>query len=256
MNYAFEIAGVGLSSQQRALDVIANNIANINTPGFKRSDMRFVELIASARDVANSPAQLGQAPTLAGVAARAVVMMDAQGEVERTGRPLDIAIQGDGLIEVMGPSGQTLLWRGGSLGVDADGLVTTADGLALSAMITIPSGARDVEFSADGVVRARLAGSDDLSELGQITLVRAEDPQALERLDGGFYRATDGVLTHEARPGEDGAGEIVQGGLERSNVEISDEMVRLMLVQRAYAANAQIVQAADQMMGIANGLRR
>jgi flagellar basal-body rod protein FlgG len=106
MNHAFEIAGVGLGAQQRALDVIANNIANVNTPGFKRSDVRFVELIASVHDTMNPGVQLGAAPSLAGVSARPSVMIDAQGEIERTGRALDIAIQGEGFIEIMGPRGQ------------------------------------------------------------------------------------------------------------------------------------------------------
>lgn len=256
MNHAFEIAGVGLSTQQRALDVIANNIANINTLGFKRSDVRFVELIASVHDALNPAARLAATSSLAGASARPLVMVDAQGEIERTGRPLDIAIRGDGFIEVMGPRGQTLLWRGGSLSVGEDGLLATPDGLPLSAMVTLPRDATAIEFSPEGVVRARIAGAPDPAELGQIMLVRVDDPQTLERLDGGRYRLPDGVFAHEMTPGEDGAGEIVQGGVERSNVDITEEMIRLMLVQRAYAANAQIVQAADQLTAIANNLRK
>jgi flagellar basal-body rod protein FlgG len=256
MNHAFEIAGVGLATQQRALDVIANNIANINTLGFKRSDMRFVELIASVHDTQNPSAQLGGAPALAGVSARPMVMIDAQGEIERTGRALDIAIQGEGFIEVMGPRGQVLLWRGGSLTVQEDGLLATTEGMALRSMITLPREATELEIGADGIVRARLASNEEAVELGQLTLVRVDDPQSLERLDGGLYRLADNALAYEMTPGSEGAGEIVQGGVERSNVEITDEMVRLMLVQRAYAANAQIVQAADQLMAIANNLRK
>lgn len=256
MNHAFEIAGVGLATQQRALDVIANNIANINTLGFKRSDVRFVELIAAVHDAQNPAAQLGPAHALAGVSARPMVMIDAQGEIERTGRTLDIAIQGEGFIEVMGPRGQMLLWRGGSLSVQEDGLLATTDGLPLRAMITLPRDASEIEFAPDGVVRARITGADEAAELGQITLVRVNDHEALERLDGGLYRLSDAALSSEMIPGDEGAGEIVQGGVERSNVEITNEMVRLMLVQRAYAANAQIVQAADQLMAIANNLRK
>jgi flagellar basal-body rod protein FlgG len=256
MNHAFEIAGVGLATQQRALDVIANNIANINTLGFKRSDVRFVELIASTVDAAHPSAQLGAMPSLAGVSARPFMMVGDQGEIERTGRAMDIAIQGDGFIEVMGPRGQLLLWRGGSLTVQEDGLLATSDGMPLKAMIAVPRDATEIEFSPDGVVRGRVAGADEALELGRVTLARVDDPQVLERLDGGFYRVPDGAPAHEMTPGEDGAGELVQGGVERSNVEITDEMVRLMLVQRAYAANAQIVQAADQLMAIANNLRK
>ncbi|MEI9851943.1 MAG: flagellar hook-basal body complex protein [Sphingomonas sp.] len=113
-----------------------------------------------------------------------------------------------------------------------------------------------LEIGGDGTVRARVGDSPDPVELGQIGLVRIEDAGGIERLDGGLYRVRDGMVLPEAAPGEDGSGQLVQGAVERSNVALADEMVRLLLVQRAYAANAQIVQAADQMMATANGLRR
>lgn len=256
MNAAFEIAGVGLGAQQRALDVIANNIANLNTPGFKRSNVRFVELIAAATDPLTPLTQLGSAAALGGVSARPIVMVDAQGDIDLTGRALDIAIRGEGFIELMGPRGQSLLWRGGSLSRTEDGLLAGPDGMALRAMINIPVDATELQIRPDGVVVARLGSVEDMVELGQIGVVRVDDAALLERMDGGLYRPADGAMLYEMTPGEDGAGELVQGGVERSNVEISDEMVRLMLVQRAYAANAQVVQAADQLMAIANNLRR
>lgn len=256
MNHAFEIAGIGLSAQQRALDVIANNIANLNTLGFKRSDVRFVELIASAHDASNPSASASLPFTLAGVSVRPMLMLDSQGDIERTGRALDIAIDGEGFIEIMGPRGETLLWRGGAMSVQEDALLATSGGLALRAAIEIPPGARELQIDADGVVRAQLGGDANLTELGRIAIVTVDDPGALERLDGGLYRLADAGLARELVAGEAGAGTLVQGALERSNVELSEEMVRLMLVQRAYAANAQIVQAADQLMAIANNLRK
>jgi flagellar basal-body rod protein FlgG len=256
MNQAFEIAGVGLASQQRALDVIANNIANLNTFGFKRSDVRFVELIASVRDGANPAANLGALQTLAGVGTRSRLMLNDQGEIERTGRAMDIAVEGAGFIEVMGARGQTLLWRGGSLMVGENGLLSTSDGLSLRASITVPVETEELRIESNGLVRARMAGSDEFAEIGQITLVTTDALDAIEPVDGGIYRAGEDVALREMTPGEDGAGVFVQGALERSNVEISDEMIRLMLVQRAYTANAQIEQAADQLMGIANNLKR
>jgi flagellar basal-body rod protein FlgG len=256
MNQAFEIAGVGLASQQRALDVIANNIANLNTFGFKRSDVRFVELIASVRDGANPGANLGAFEALAGVGTRSRLMLGDQGEIERTGRSMDIAVEGAGFIEVMGARGQTLLWRGGTLTIGENGQLSTTDGLALRAAITAPVETEELRIEANGLVRARLAGSDDFTDIGQITLVTTDALDGIEPVDGGLYQAGDDVALREMSPGEDNAGVIVQGALERSNVEISDEMIRLMLVQRAYTANAQIVQAADQLMGIANNLKR
>lgn len=257
MSKAFEVGAIGLDAQQRALDVIADNIANLNTPGFKRSDVQFLDLMAQHADRDNPAAALGAAGIAsAGVNARMVLALNDQGSIEQTGKPLDLAINGDGFIELMGPRGQTLLWRGGSLKIQTDGLLAAADGLPLRAMVSVPTDATDLRIDRNGLVTAQLSGQADRSELGQIALVRVDAPEAVERLDGGFYRVPDDVRLTESAPGEDGAGLLAQGSIERSNVNINDELVRLMIVQRAYAANAQIVQAADQLAGIANGLRR
>ena len=256
MNQAFEIAGVGLATEQKALDVIANNIANLNTPAFKRSELRYSEVVTQVRDVSNPAADLTTEPSLSGVRAQTVLTLSEQGELEHTGRALDVAVQGDGFIELMGPHGQSLLWRGGTMHVQDDGTLAVGDGLLLRAMITIPPNTTELSIDPDGAVKSRIAGSDAFTELGRISLVRVDDPAALDRLDGGLYRVPEGETLSEVTPGEDGAGTLVQGAVEHSNVQITDEMVRLLVVQRAYAANAQIVQAADQMMAIANGLRR
>jgi len=153
-----------------------------------------------------------------------------------------------------------LLWRGGTLKVGEDGLLATSGGFALKAAINVPSDASGIEIGADGVVKAKVGDADGSGgepvEIGQIMLIKVDDPAVLSRMDGGLYAVADGAQLLDAQPGEDGLGVLVQGGVERSNVELTTEMVQLMLVQRAYAANAQIVQAADQLMGIANGLRR
>jgi len=256
MNGAFHVAAVGLDAQQRALDTIANNISNINTATFKRSDVRFSEVMATRADPAVARADGGQGlVSAAGVRSDAVSMVNEAGRIETTGRPYDLAIDGAGMIEVMGPGGQTLLWRGGTLKVGEDGLLSTATGYALKAAINVPTDASGIEIGADGVVKAKV-GDGQPVEIGQIMLVEVDDPAVLARLDGGLYAVPEGAQLSDAQPGEDGAGLLVQGGVERSNVELTTEMVQLMLVQRAYAANAQIVQAADQLMGIANGLRR
>jgi flagellar basal-body rod protein FlgG len=255
MSDAFHVGAVGLETQQRALDGIANNIANVNTPAFKRAQLRFADVVASRAEL-EAAADPQRAASLAGVMLDARFMLNEAGEIERTGQPMDLAIEGAGFIELMGPGGQTLLWRGGALEVNQDGLLASARGLALRAGITVPADATKIEIGGDGMVRATVPDSADPVELGQIQLVRIEDSAAVERLDGGLYRALDGAALAEAQPGEDGAGLLVQGAIERSNVSLTEEMVRLMLVQRAYAANAQIVQAADQLMAIANGLRR
>ncbi len=259
MSDAFYIGAVGLSAQQQALDGIANNIANVNTPAFKRSQLRFADMVATRSTETNAADQqqpIAPASTT-GVALDAQFMINEQGELDHTGQAMDLAIDGHGFIELMGPGGQSLLWRGGALKVNEDGLLATSHGLALRAAITVPSDATAIEIGSDGIVRATAPDSTDPVELGQIQLVRLDDADSVERLDGGLYRVRDGAapLT-DAAPGEDGAGMLVQGAIEQSNVALTDEMVRLMMVQRAYAANAQIVQAADQMMATANSLRR
>jgi flagellar basal-body rod protein FlgG len=256
MNGAFQIGAIGLNAQQRALEVIANNITNVNTPAFRRSTVRFSEVLATGSDPRALAADLGASlVTTAGVRSDALFMINDQGALQRTGRPLDLAIEGEGFVELMGPGGQTLLWRGGPLRVGEDGLLQTEAGLTLKAAINVPADAGAIEIGADGVVRA--AGPDGAAiEIGRIMLVRVSDASAVERLDGGLYQVDDSSRLLEAQPGEDGAGMLVQGAIEGSNVELSAEMVQLLMVQRAYAANAQILQAADQLMAIANGLRR
>lgn len=256
MNGAFYIGAVGLQAQQRALDTISNNIANINTPTFRRADVRFASILATQPDADVPTADFDAANASSGVMATAVVAMDEEGAIETTGRPLDLAIQGAGFIELMAPNGQSLLWRGGAMKVNADGLLAAADsGLAFRAAISVPADATGLTVDADGTVRAKTADNADSVELGRIELVRPDDTTALTAIDGGLYRADDTQL-RSAKPGEDGAGTLVQGAVERSNVDMNAQMIALLMVQRAYTANAQVVQAADQLMGIANGLRR
>ncbi|MFZ2031061.1 MAG: flagellar hook-basal body protein [Vitreimonas sp.] len=256
MTNAFEIAGVGLAAEQKALDIIANNITNLNTPAFKRADVQFSELVSQVSDVDNVRADFSAEPALAGVSARAALSLNQQGELEHTGRALDLAVNGNGFTELMGPNGQTLLWRGGALAVNGDGQLAASGGLPLKASISVPTAATNLTISANGEVSAQLPDNAGPTILGQIGLVRVDDPSSVERLDGGLYRVADDARLDGATPGEDGVGALVQGSIEHSNVAITDEMVRLMVVQRAFAASAQVVQAADQLMSIANNLRR
>jgi flagellar basal-body rod protein FlgG len=257
MNGAFSIGAVGLDAQQKALDTIANNISNINTNGFKRSEVSFTEVLASQPGASVTPTDLSAAPvTNSGVRADVMHMVNEQGAVESTGNSLDLAIQGSGFIELMGADGETLLWRGGQLKVGNDGRLTTAAGQDLKANITVPNDATGLQIGSDGVVRATTSSSNSPVEIGQIMLVKLDDPSVVEPMDGGMYRVADGVTLNNAKPGEDGAGTLLQGSIERSTVDMNQEMVDMLMVQRAYAANAQVVQAADQFMGLANNLRK
>lgn len=256
MSGAFHIGAIGLDAQQKALDTIANNISNINTTGFKRTEVRFSEVLASQPADGVVRADFGGSEIAsAGVRSDAFYLLQEQGRIDSTGNANDIAINGAGFIELMGPGGQSLLWRGGTLKVGPEGQLMTAAGLELKAGISIPHDAKAVEIGSDGMVRAK-TDSEEMVEIGQINLVRVDDPSAVERMDGGLYRVIEEGKVAEARPGEDGVGLLLQGSVERSTVELNEEMVQMLMVQRAYAANAQVVQAADQFMSLANGLRR
>jgi len=249
MNGAFYIGATGLRAQARALDLVANNIANLNTPGFKRATARFSEIVGA-------PGQVAAGAIDGGVAVDLTHHEFAQGELKTTGKPMDVAIDGPGFIELAGPDGELLLWRGGTLGVNADGQLTGAEGLPLRAMITAPVEARVIKINAEGVVTAAADETAAPVEIGRIELAQAKDLSSLTAIGGGLYRpAADGDVI-AMTTGEEGAGRLVQGALEGSNVAMSDEMVTLMLMQRVYAANAQVLQAGDQLMAIANGLRR
>ncbi len=255
MNGAFYIAATGLHAQERALQAIANNITNLNTPAFKRSDVRFSELMSPATvsgDFAGGEANV----MLSGVRADMSARDFSPGEVRQTGRPLDIAIGGDGFIELLGPSGTARLWRGGTLRVNDDGFLSAANGLQLKAAISVPVGATNIVIARDGVVSATLAGDSQATELGRIDLVTVKNASALTSVGDGLFTAANDADLSTMTPGEGASGEITQGALEASNVQLSDEMVTLLLMQRAFAASAQVVQAGDQLMAISNGLRR
>jgi len=257
MNGAFYIGATGLRSQQSALDVIANNIANINTPAFKRSEVRFSELVTPLTDSARTDlAAPDLASLMAGVSMTSSPRVFEQGDLRQTDKPLDIAISGDGLIELMGPAGQTMLWRGGSLKVNADGYLAAENGMPLKAMIAVPQGTTALTIERDGTVRAQGDGESPTREIGQIDLVQPRDMDELSGLGGGLFKPDPNAELVALTPGEDGGGVLIQGSIEASNVDLAQEMVTLLLLQRAYAANAQVIQAGDQLMGIANGLKR
>lgn len=247
MNGAFYIGATGLRAQQRALDLVANNIANLNTPGFKRSVARFSEVFAPGAD---------GAAVDGGVAVDLSRREFAQGELKTTGKPMDLAIDGTGFVELAGRDGQILLWRGGVLGVNAEGQLAGPEGLPLRAMIAVPLDAKVIKVSADGVVSAAPDEIAPAVEIGRIELATVKDLGALTPVGQGLFRPSAESDVMALNADDDSAGRFVQGALEGSNVQMAEEMVTLLLMQRVYAANAQVLQAGDQLMSIANGLRR
>lgn len=262
MNGVFYIGATGLEAQQRALEIVSNNIANLTTPGFKRSQARFSQLMAvpAAQDAGQVAGQDGVSadvqPAFMGVKLDGAPVDFTQGQLKQTGSALDVAIDGGGFIELMGPGGQTALWRGGTMVVNPDGYLAAANGMPLQAMISVPRDAKSLTIAADGKVMATVDGTADPINIGQIDLVQDVDPATLTAVNGGVYLpVSDADLTSSA-PGSDGAGALAQGFVETSNVDLANEMVTLLLLQRSYSANAQIVQAGDQLMSIANDLRK
>jgi flagellar basal-body rod protein FlgG len=257
MNGAFAIGAAALRAEQQAMETHANNVANVNTPGFKKAQNRFTEVMAETSDAAIEARALAgrQGNGGGGVRVSQDHMLFDQGNLRPTGRALDLAIDGRGFIELLGARGQALLWRGGTLRVNEDGQLATATGIPLRTTIAVPLDAAALTIAADGVVTSQTSSGETI-ELGQIALVTIEHEGAVEQLDGGLLRLLPDASVTDVVAGEDGAGRFVQGSIEESNAELTEEMVQMMIVQRAYAANAQIVQAADQLASITNNLKR
>jgi flagellar basal-body rod protein FlgG len=257
MNGAFYIGATGLEAQQRALDVVANNIANVNTAAFKRSGIRFSELLMTQRTGDDLPVvPLDSNALMGGVALAATPRVWTQGDLRQTNSPLDLAIDGAGFLEVMGPAGRTLLWRGGTLKVNEEGYLATPDGTPLKSMISVPQGTTTLTIGPDGTVTAAGADQSDTQQIGRLDLVMVKDLDGLAQAGEGYYEAPDPSSVQSVEAGQDGSGVFRQGAIEQANVQLSDEMVMLLLLQRAYAASAQVVQAGDQLMSITNSLRR
>jgi flagellar basal-body rod protein FlgG len=254
MSGALEIAAIGMRTQQRALDAIANNVSNMNTPAFKGTELRFSELISDVATPASEVRSLRSDP-VSGVELLLSPLIDSQGKLQATGDQFDLAIDGNGFIELMGPSGQTLLWRGGKLKVLEDGTLATAGGIPLKANISISEDLATLRIDRAGKVMATLGDSTTEVELGTIGLVKVGDPALLDRLAGGIYSVKEEAGLSEGAAGEDGRGHFVQASLEQSNVDLNKEMVNLIITQRAYAASAQMLKAADELYSIANNLR-
>ncbi len=257
MNNVFHIGATGLKAQQSAVDVVANNVANINTPAFKRNTVAFSEMVGvgPSTDATAAPAAGTEAGL--GVTVASTPKMLEQGELRKTDSPLDIAIRGPGFIELMAPGGQTVLWRGGGLRVNADGFLAAANGLPLKGSISVPRDANAVLIAENGQVFAAVTGQKGPQSIGQIELTSVADPRALTALGDGLYRVADPVAdVSRGMPGEGTLGLVAQGYLESSNVRMVDEMVSMMLMQRAYSANARVIQLADEMMNTINQLRR
>jgi flagellar basal-body rod protein FlgG len=256
---ALYVGATGMHAHQVQIDTIAHNVANLNTIGFRRGVVTFSEVSAALRASGVEPGSLqltGPISKGAGVT-NLVTLSSLGGELKETNEPLDVAVDGLGFLEVLRADGTPAYTRSTRLKVNADGMLSTADGAVLAGQIHVPQDAREILIGSDGRVAARVADAEEPVDLGQIDLVAFANPSALQAAGQNLYVASS--ASGEARttsPGEEGMGVVRQGFVESSNVQLADEMVTLMLAQRAFELNARVVQAADQMLSITNSLYR
>ncbi|MSU62207.1 MAG: flagellar basal-body rod protein FlgG [Pedosphaera sp.] len=252
-------SAAGMQSQQLNLDVIANNLANVNTTGFKKSKIEFQDLLYQSSRAAGAEEGAGnQRPTGMqvgqGSAAVATSRIFTTGELTHTGERLDVAIQGDGFFEVQLPDGSKAYTRDGALKTASDGRVTTSDGLVVQGGFQpIPAGTTQISISSNGEVT--LNGASGAQNF-RVQLSRFVNPSGLEPIGRNLYRETSASGTAESgNPGENGFGSMQQEYLEMSNVKVVEEMVNMIVAQRAYEVNSKAVQAADEMMQQSNNLK-
>lgn len=262
MNRALYTAASGMDAQQTRIDNIAHNLANVNTTGFKKSRVEFEDLVYQQLRVPGSAtATTAEAPVgfEIGLGTRPVgTARDfATGNLRSTSAPLDIAIEGRGFFQVTLPEGDTGYTRCGALHLSAEGAIVTADGYPIEPQITVPPNATSISISRDGVVSASIAGQSAAQQLGTIEIASFQNPAGLQARGGTIFSAT--TASGEPMtgvPGTDGMGTLVQGFLEESNVSVVEEMVNMILGQRAYEANSKVVKAADEMLAQVNNMAR
>lgn len=249
-------------AQQTNLDVTTNNLANVNTTGFKRKRADFADLLYQINREPGAPVEPeSMVPTgvQVGLGTRVVGTSRYmnQGNLQVTDQPLDLAIEGDGFYQVVLPNGQIAYTRASKWAVDSEGQVLNVDGLLMEPAITIPEDATEIMVSPEGLVSVKIAGQDEAEEVGQIELVRFVNPGGLRAMGKNlFLESPSSGAPIVGFPGDEGLGQVHQGILEMSNVQVVDEMVAMIIAQRAYEANSKGVQTADELLRIANGLKR
>mgnify|MGYP000482357169 FL=1 len=255
-------SATGMQSQALNLDVISNNLANVNTSGFKKSRAEFQDLLyetllpagtSSSQDT-EIPAgiQLGH-----GTRPSTVLKLFSQGNMENTQNELDLAIEGDGFFQITLPNGETAYTRDGAFKLDSDGRIVNSDGFTMEPEIAIPSDAMSISVGLDGTVSVLQAGESTPSEIGTIELARFINPAGLISMGKNLFIPSEASGNEViGTPGEDGMGTLAQGFLEMSNVSVVDEMVNMITAQRAYESNSKAIQAADDMLQLANNVKR
>ncbi len=255
-------AATGMTAQQLDLDVVANNLANVNTAGFKKNRADFQDLMYQiVEEPGTAATQTGTSPSGIqiglGVRPAAVGKIHSQGDFESTNNPLDVAIEGDGFFQVALPTGEITFTRNGAFKLDATGNLVNSDGYLLQPPVTIPPDAVSITITADGFVNVKQPGQPQASQITQIQIARFSNPAGLRARGRNLLDQTDSsgppILSI---PGINGVGTLAQGFLESSNVSVVEEIVKMVTGQRAYEANSKVIQTADQLLQTAINVKR
>jgi flagellar basal-body rod protein FlgG len=263
MERALRTAASGMFAQQLNIDVIAHNLANVNTTSFKRSRAEFQDLMyqilkapvsANQNENTQSP---GEIQIGTGVQAVATLRDFKQGDLQPTNNPLDVAINGDGFFQVRKPDGTIAYTRDGSFKLSRDGRLVNSAGYILEPEIIIPETAVAISISRDGIVEILNSGETEPVEIGRIELVKFVNPAGLRSIGNNLYVETQASgQPIFGTPGSEGFGELMQGYLEASNVDIVEEMVNMIIAQRAYEINSKTIKTVEEMLQMANNLKR
>lgn len=258
MTQALWIAKTGLDAQQTRMAVTANNLANVNTAGFKRDRASFEDLLyQTVRQPGGSTSEQTQLPTGmqvgTGVRVAATSKNFTQGNLATTGNATDLAINGRGFFEVLMPDGTSAYTRDGSFQVNAQGELVTNSGYPVQPGIQIPSGTQSISIGADGTITAQIAGQAAGTQVGSLTLADFVNPSGLQAKGENLFTETGASgPAQQGAPGTTGLGSIIQGSVEGSNVNVVEELVSMIETQRAYETNAKAISTVDQMLGYLN----
>jgi flagellar basal-body rod protein FlgG len=253
-------AATGMETQQTNMDVIANNLANVNSAGFKKSRADFQDILYQTVKIAGASSAPGvEIPTgvQVGLGSRvaAVQKIFTTGDIQQSGNDLDLAIEGSGFFQVSMPNGETAYTRAGAFKKDSTGRMVTSDGYPLSPEIVIPDNATQISIGQYGTVEVFLDGESAPTEVGTIELTRFSNPAGLSAQGHNLYSETPTTGAPSVGiPGENGFGSLAQGFLEGSNVNIMEEMVNMIAGQRAYEINSKAIKTADDMLQMTNNL--
>lgn len=261
MNQALWVAKTGLDAQQTRMSVVSNNLANVNTTGFKKGRAAFEDLLyQTVRQPGAQTSQQTQAPTglMLGTGVRVVATekLFTQGNLLQTNNPFDLAINGRGFFQVQMPDGSLAYTRDGGFKLDAQGQMVTSSGHLLQPGINVPEGAQSVTIGADGVVGVQLSGQAAPQQIGQLTVADFINVGGLQPLGENLYAETASSGTPQTgAPGQSGLGLLIQGSLESSNVNVVEELVNMIETQRAYEMNSKAISTTDQMLAyVSNNL--